>query len=169
MSIDIYKERLSKIVYINDVSSLCAKPYAGHPKGCPNFGKRPTCPPNLAPLDAVIDVRQPVWVIGAKFNMAKHSMSMKIKHPSWSERQCECCLYWQGHVVSVLKKACAGYEVVLYVPEAYSVDISATVIGYGIKLQWPPKDYVWKIAFAGFKTTAAKGDVDGHRLVESHR
>ena len=37
------------------VRSLCSKEYPNHPHGCPNFGKRDTCPPKALFWDKVVD------------------------------------------------------------------------------------------------------------------
>jgi len=34
-------------------------------------------------------------------------------------------------------------------PEAYGVNVTATMAAVGIKLQWPPRDKTYQIALAG--------------------
>ena len=45
-----------------DVRDLCPRSYPGHPHGCPNYGKRPSCPPQAPMLAETLDLTQPVHV-----------------------------------------------------------------------------------------------------------
>jgi hypothetical protein len=80
---------------------------------------------------------------------------MKAKHPTWSQRQLECCLYWQGkarkqlrlRVEAFLKNN--GSKAVLYCPEACGVDITETMRSIGVELEWPPKIYTYQVALIG--------------------
>ena len=35
--------------------SLCLQPYPGHPRGCPNVGRRAECPPKAKPFWDIIE------------------------------------------------------------------------------------------------------------------
>jgi len=142
-------------VFEPSVRGLCIKPYPGHPKGCPNFGTRPSCPPEAPLLPGVFDLSAPVYCVWNAFDLARHVERMLARHPDWSLRQLRCCLYWQntarkalrGKVKSVLEDL-PDYEG-LYCPEAYGVNVTATMADIGIELEWPPIQVAYQVALAG--------------------
>ena len=149
-----------KPVLQSSVRKLCTKPYPNHPKGCPNFGKRKICPPTAPLLDQYFDLNKKVMAVVIHFNLGQHVAKMKAKHPEWSQRQLECCLYWQGTARKKLRQEIAynitrtalfdGHKLaVTDCPEAMGVDVTATMKEVGIILEWPPKKIVRKIAFIG--------------------
>ena len=139
------------------VRSYCQRPYPNHPQGCPNFGKRDTCPPKCPYLEDIYDESKGFWIVWVEFDFAGHCKKMKQKHPDWSKRQIECCLYWQGSVNKELKKEVReamynrGYGKwhITYCPEAMGVDVTQTMKNIGVKLEWPPKNIVRKVALIG--------------------
>ena len=76
-----------------EVRALCRRPYYGHPKGCPNWAKRPTCPPQAPLLPDVLELSQPVYCVWNAFDLAGHVSPLRERHPDWSERQLRCVLY----------------------------------------------------------------------------
>jgi len=157
-----------KVVLDPDVRKLCIRPYYNHPKGCPNYGKKPGCPPQAPMLGGVLDLAEPVFAVWAEFDLAAHRKKMLKKHPLWSKRQADCCLYWQGtllkelrHVVAnfctmrLLFRICDKIEAV-FCPEAMGVNVTATMAGAGVNLEWPPENTVRKVALVG--TSVKKGE-----------
>jgi len=144
-----------KPIIDHSVRGLCRKPYYNHPKGCPNFNKRFDCPPNAPIWDIHIDPKHHVYAIFVKFDFAKHKGKMRALHPEWSEKQVECCLYWQGTARKYLKKELVafhkkhpGYESFI-TPEAMGINIIQTMINVGVSIDYPPDKFVYKIALAG--------------------
>jgi len=137
------------------VLALCRKPYYGHPRGCPNWGKRPTCPPQAPLLADLLDLDLPVHCIYNAYDLARHVAKMKKKHPDWSDRQLKCCLYWQGTARAALRKKVDVFLVdhpgliVVNVPEACGVDVTATMASLGIALEWPPVSVAYQVALVG--------------------
>jgi predicted metal-binding protein len=137
------------------VRGLCMKPYLGHKKGCPNYGKKNGCPPGAKCFDEVYDLSQPVYAIINKFDFARHVSRMYELHPEWSQRQLECCLYWQPkarnqllqHIKYFLKNH-PGYRIEAC-PEAMGVDVTNTLARAGVLLEWPPKQWACQVALAG--------------------
>ena len=136
---------------------MCIKRYHGHPKGCPNYGKKDVCPPAAPMFDQVFDISKPVYLIYYKFDIGAHAKKMKEKHPNWTEIQQYNLLYWQGTARKSLKKNIQefkgiygnkGYYVVLS-PDAMGVDVNSTLDKIGVKLEWPARKYVYKIAMGG--------------------
>ena len=85
-----------ELVFDRRVPYWCQLPYPGHPKGCPNFGKRPkNCSPQAPHVTKLFNVRKPMFLVWSEFDLAAHAARMKAKHPKWSDRQCRCALYWQ--------------------------------------------------------------------------
>lgn len=153
---------ISKVQVIQDVvidmrtPKWCQMKYPDHPNGCPNVGKKKGCPPS-APFWN--DVAKPPYILVAiRFNLANWAAQMKSLHQGMSDRQAECCLYWQGTVRKLLRKKCEEtIELwnslgpvrnwkIFYCPEAMCVHVFETCYKNGIKLHKNPKDFVWKIA-----------------------
>jgi len=79
---------------------------------------------------------------------------MRNRHPEWSERQIECCLYWQGTARKQLREKIKIFSIekpeykILTCPEACGVNVTATVKKLGIVLEWSPKKWVYQVAFS---------------------
>lgn len=127
---------------------LCRRSYPGHKNGCPNYGKRPTCPPKAARWTIETIARYEWYAVWIEFELGAHVARMQDRHPDWSQRQCECCLYWQGTARARLRAAIVEYLratpfsrviKVHSVPEAHGCDVTATMATLGVALEWPPK------------------------------
>lgn len=158
-----------KIVIDYFVRDLCFRPYPNHPKGCPNYGKRPKrpspypeldCPPRCPKVEDYFDLSQGFWIVWVEFDFAAHVRRMARKHPDWTQRQKECCLYWQGGVRKKLREAVQDVSYYLEgrgnwqatdYPEAMGVNVTATMRNLDVKLEWPPKTIVYKVAIIGVK------------------
>lgn len=141
-------------VFRPSVRNLCRQRYPNHPKGCPNWGKRDTCPPycKLFP-ETVNAVDHAVWFIWAEFNIGAHIRWMKERHPLWTPRQLSCCIYWQHTVRKELRRhsqeCLSRYAaerpelqkdlMVWECPEAMGINVTATMLNIGVRLEWPPK------------------------------
>jgi predicted metal-binding protein len=147
------------------VRDLCRRPYPGHSRGCPNAGKKFGCPPAAPPLGELLDLSRKVYAVWVDFDLAAHRRRMLAKHPDWSDRQANCCLYWQrtadgqlaDHILDLLRN---GLRQIIpppiktvFCPEACGVDMTATMLTAGIALEWPPVETVRKIKLIG---TSAK-------------
>ena len=156
--------------YFSPIRSLCCRGYPGHPRGCPNYGKRPSCPPQAKPLHEVLDLNQQVWAIYNRFPIGGHAARMKAKHPDWSERQMYCCLYWQPQARKQLRARIMawlrdsdipeGCRRVLTCPEACGCNVTATMAAVGIQLEWPPRTVAYQVALAGVARLKEMEDAD---------
>jgi len=130
-------------------------PYPGHPKGCPNWNRRATCPPQAPLLTDLLDLARPVYCVFNRFDLGAHVDRMRRRHPDWSGRQLRCCLYWQGTARKQLRQKVSSLLVrepsllPVYVPEACGVDVTATMASLGIKLEWPPVKVAYQVALVG--------------------
>jgi len=155
LPIEIVVKPLEVIRLNPHTSDWCQLPYPNHPKGCPNFNKKPTCPPKAKWIEEL--VKPPYFLVGVKFNLKTHITRMRAKHPKWSEKQLKCLLYWQPHINKKLRQTAERLasqipnSTVLYTPEANGVHIFKTCETIGITLERNPKNYVWKIAIIGKK------------------
>ena len=137
------------------VRGLCRRPYEGHPKGCPNWGKRPTCPPQAPLLGKLVDLSAPVFCVYNAFDLAGLVARMRTRHPHWTDRQAKCCLYWQGTARKALRRKVEEFmasrpgSIALYCPEANGVDVTATMASIGVKLEWPPENVAYQVALVG--------------------
>lgn len=128
--------------------AFCARPYPGHKNGCPNFGKLPDCPPKALFYPRYFQSQ--ATVVAARFDFKNYLQMMHSRHPTWGSKALRNSLYWQGHLRAVLKKEVESKlkpgQVALYKPEANGVDVTATCAKVGIFLEWPPVNYVHRIA-----------------------
>lgn len=137
------------------VRGLCCSPYPNHPKGCPNYGKKISCPPTVPCFEDIFDLTKICFAIWTTFPFGEHVDKMRRLHPNWSERQLTCCLYWQGtarkHLkteICMFKKLHPDYAITTC-PEAMGINVTATMAAINEYLEWPPKTTTYQIALAG--------------------
>lgn len=147
--------RLVKLRVDIRVRKLCIEPYYNHPRGCPNYNKKKGCPPSSLVISRILNLNKPTYIIWNRFNFFAHCRRMKRLHPQWSDRQIECCLYWQGTARKNLRKEIdrfkqkhSGY-LILECPESHGVNVTETMRRIGIKLEWPPMIAAFQVAIAG--------------------
>lgn len=142
--------------------SMCVREYPNHKKGCPNYGKKEGCPPSAPMFDSVYDLSKPIFAIYNVFNFKRHVKRMRDKHPDWSKRQLECCLYWQNGARKELRKKIELFQsafkgitgkehIITIVPEAMGVNVTETMKKVGIEIEWPPVNIAFQIAFGGIR------------------
>ena len=137
------------------VRALCARPYPNHPRGCPQPGNCPTCPPRGRLITDVLDLSQPTFVICTEFPLGEHVAKLKAKHPDWTQRQLACCLYWQPKARQNLLQAIKDFAKLhpsLFItasPEAMGVNVTETMRRAGVQLEWPPVARTYQVAVAG--------------------
>ncbi|WP_321471092.1 hypothetical protein [uncultured Paludibaculum sp.] len=147
--------RLPTVVIDRKMQGMCRLPYPNHARGCPNFGLKVGCPPNVPLFPEVYDMTKPVYAIVNRFDFGAHVAKMRAAHPDWTDRQLTCCLYWQGTARKALKRAIADFErlfpdhTVDTCPEAKGVNVTATLQAVGINLEWPPQAVACQVALAG--------------------
>ena len=87
---------------------------------------------------------------------------MRAKHPDWSERQLACCLYWQGTARKQLRELTDKFIeihpecIIIPVPEAMGVNVTATMKSIGHELEWPPRTVAYQVALAGFELRGSR-------------
>jgi predicted metal-binding protein len=148
-----------KVVPVLDFSvrKLCYSPYYKHKKGCPNWNKKEGCPPKLPTIDKILNLKRTIYVIYNKFNFLEHTNRMRLRHPDWSDKQVECCLYWQGSARKCLREEIKKFikehrsYYIESCPEGAGVDITKTMKKIDIELEWPPKKYTYQVVLAGIK------------------
>lgn len=152
----IFIDVTGKLVINLRAREWCKLPYPGHPHGCPNYGKRDTCPPKAPIVIDVFDLSKPHWFIVEEFDLKSHMDRMKWLHPNWTERQLACCLYWQNTVRSNLMSGIRffmqDHPEVIYtlLPEAMGVQVILTARKAGIPIEIKPKKMIHKIALVGY-------------------
>jgi len=123
------------------VGKWCVLPYHGHPRGCPYYGKRPTCPPDSRPIAELLDVTRPVYLVYSFFDLRAHVERMKTRHPKWTDVQCQNVRYWQGTARAGLRRnvtAAMGplrCDVSTFCPEGAGVNVFATARAAGLRLE----------------------------------
>lgn len=160
MSHKIMSTNIEGIIEVRPVimgrHDLCLRPYPNHKNGCPNYGTKKGCPPGVPMFDSFYDLSKSIYAIYNVFDFKGHVDRMKVKHPNWSKRQLDCCLYWQNTARKKLKEKINEFifladerYVVNTVPEAMGVNVTETMKKIGIELEWPPGNVAYQIAMAG--------------------
>ncbi|KKN18395.1 hypothetical protein LCGC14_0956210 [marine sediment metagenome] len=91
------------ITFTTKTQLWCQLPYPNHPKGCPNYNNKETCPPKARYKPEILDHYSNFFLIYANFNIKKQKERMLEIHPNWSQKQASCLLYWQNSVKKKLR------------------------------------------------------------------
>ncbi len=141
------------------VRYLCRNAYPNHRHGCPNYNKKDGCPPSAPLLEETLDLSCMIYAIYNVFPFGKHVRKMGQNHTDWSQRQKECCLYWQGTARKQLRRIVQRfvskypYLHVVWCPEAQGVNVTKTMKRIGVELKWPPVEETYQIVLAGTPLT----------------
>ena len=137
----LYRIRQVKRIVCGDTGAWCQLPYRNHPKGCPNYGKRNTCPPDAPHISEVLDLEKPIYIAFSDFDLFSHMKRMSQKHPKWSVYQCRNVLYWQGTSKAEMRrrariaKTIMGADTIIECAEGMGVNVYATCRHVGLKLE----------------------------------
>lgn len=139
--------RIKDLVIDMRAREWCKLPYPRHPKGCPNYGQRKTCPPQAPLITEWADLSKPIYFAVIEFNLAEHMAKMRQKHPLWSEAQLRCCLYWQGKVNKLLREYALSFGgKCTMCPEAMGVNVIESAKRAGLPIRIKPQGKIYKIA-----------------------
>jgi len=131
---------LQRVIFGEYVRKWCRRPYPNHPKGCPNYGKRATCPPE-APMFDKLGLEPPYYLVIQEFDIEAQEKRMLERHPKWSKRQARCCLYWQRGLMKRIRDEAEIFmvehpqSVMIECPEGSGVNLYSTCRLHGIKLE----------------------------------
>lgn len=139
----------------HSMRALCLHSYPGHPKGCPNFGRREECPPQVKTFEKLFDISKDTYAIVNEFDLKSHVDKMEKMHPGWSYRMLSCLLYWQPSARKQMRKLIASTKVpkgylIIGVPEAMGINITTTLASAGIDLEWPPIHIVRQVVLVAY-------------------
>lgn len=136
------------------MGTWCQLSYQNHPKGCPNYAKRKTCPPFSKPLNDLVE--SPFYLVIQNFDIEAQAKRMKERHPNWTEKQSRNCLYWQRGLMKKLRKEAEEFVdrqdndlMLLEIPEANGVDLFNTCKNLGIILERRPRKTIRKMMVIG--------------------
>lgn len=155
-------EVTGRMVIDHRAREWCKLPYPGHPKGCPNIGEKPDCPPKAPLVEDWLDLSRPHWFIIEDFDISAFAERMKEKHPDWTDRQCRCVLYWQNIPRKHLREAIEDFQrmhpgtISTLLPEAMGVHVIKTARELGVPIKAKPNGTVFKIALVGYSKNAIR-------------
>lgn len=142
---------LTPIICDHRIQNYCRLPYPDHPKGCPNFARKPNYCPPTAPYFP--DIFEPnAYIAAVSINFKQYLEIRKNIHPEWTDRALRNPRHWQGHIRTHLHQLAENAlannygDTIIYNPEAMGVDLTATCYEAGIYLEWPPENLVYQIA-----------------------
>ena len=159
------------ISYDRKMQGLCKTPFHGHPKGCPNFGKKDTCPPGLPLIKDVLDFDEEVYLAYTGFCVGEFAERMRKKHKEWRNhpRQWYNPRRWQPTARKQHREEINDFleehpELVrIGYPEAHGVNVSDLMSKVSIELDWswPPEhilkdkkyleNFVYSVSLLGYK------------------
>ncbi len=150
----ILSEPVRLIMLDQPPAALCALPYPGHPKGCPNLGKAARCPPNAPMYKGSETVR----IAAIQYNLAARAEELKEDNPHFTNRQSRCCLYWQGTVRKALREHIREHYDQKHqwegTSEARGANVFAMMEAAGYPMDRKVENYVWKVAFNDIESNA---------------
>ena len=136
--------------------SMCIRPYKGHKNGCPNYGKIPTCPPNIPCMyDQIFDISD-VYAVVTKYNLEEHFNKRREKRPDLAEGQIRNLRVWQPTAIKDNDFAiCEFFKenpdkrdyVSSRLLECMGVDVVNTMKDVGIEIKFPVIEYAYRVAF----------------------
>ncbi|MEA3249049.1 MAG: hypothetical protein U9Q03_01680 [Patescibacteria group bacterium] len=126
----------------------CRQGYPGHPDGCPKF-KSCDCPPNAPWFGKLYE--GPVRVAAVRFDFAGFITWRRMLQPTWTDKALRNPRHWQGHLAAALNRYLVDVELaedeeIVFNPEAQGIDVTVTCATAGLKLEWPPRDKVCRVA-----------------------
>jgi predicted metal-binding protein len=140
MNLPYWIIKISKLITSPHTGEWCKIPYPNHPRGCPNYGKKNTCPPYARKLTECVDMDRSLYIVHSEFDLLKHVQKMTSKHSDWTYRQLKNVLYWQGtsrkqlreRLIEASKITNCNY--ITTCPEAQGVNVFATCVKSGLVL-----------------------------------
>ena len=154
-----YQDNCFECDKINDClspRSMCIRPYKNHKYGCPNFGKLPTCPPNIPCMyDQVFDISD-VYAVVTKFNLEEYFNKRRKNRPDLVEGQIKNIRVWQpiaikenDYAISEFYKE--NHDKYNYIStrflECMGVDVINTMKKVGLEIKFPVKEFAYRVAF----------------------
>jgi len=143
------------IKFSNKVQSLCLQTSKSFPKGCPNYAKKPGCPPQPL-INGIFDLQKPIYLIYTDFEIKKVAERMRKKHHDWTEKQGYNPRYWQGTARKQHKLELKEFlethpkTITNKNPEAHGVNVNNLMNKIGINLEWPPRKLSRIISLGGY-------------------
>ncbi len=145
------------IEYDSRPRGWCTRPYPDHKKGCTNYNKLDRCPPKVCKISNFIDLDKDTWFLINKFDLAAHREWMRDRNPTWTDRQCNCVLYWQSKQRKILREFSESFvdaipgTVYDLCPEAKGVNVFKIARSIGIPMVARPTETVYMVSLVGYK------------------
>lgn len=147
--------------------SFCIKPYKNHKKGCPNYGLKEGCPPNVPMFDKVYDINKPIYLGINEYNLIEHERKMKEKHPEWTKEALRNSRHYQPIMEAInfraVKEWIKDYPdlVVTNYIESMGIDLVKTLKNHNIELLFGDKmDITRRIILMGSLLETAKDNIE---------
>lgn len=106
MKVKVKRIQKETIIHYDKVRDFCKRSYPGHPHGCPNYGKKETCPPHaerfMNVIKSIPDGKY--FLVYVNFDLEEQSRRMKEKNPHFTEKQSRNSRYWQSTVKKALRE-----------------------------------------------------------------
>lgn len=149
------------IEYDSRTINWCLKPYPDHNKGCTNYNKLDRCPPKVCKIHEFIDLDKDIWFLINQFDLAAHREwmreRMKKRNRIWTDRQCNCVLYWQSKQRKILREFSESFiqsipgTVYDLCPEAKGVNVFKIARSIGIPMVARPTEMIYMVSLVGYK------------------
>ena len=136
--------------------SMCIRPYKNHKDGCPNFGKLPTCPPNIPCMyDEIFDTSD-VYAVVTKFYLEEYFAKRRANRPDLAEGQIRNMRVWQPIAIKENDYAISEFYqenpslkeyVATRLLECMGVDVISTMKEVGVDIKFPVEKFAYRVAF----------------------
>lgn len=132
---------VKRLVINEEAGEWCRLPYPGHKRGCPQYNKKPTCPPRIGHVGRHFDLSKPTYLVHSEFDLAADMERRRGDRENVTDRQLRCVLYWQEKSRKQLRERArlAVYALnlnqVTFCPEGMMVNVYATARLSGLRLE----------------------------------
>ncbi|MEI7719341.1 MAG: hypothetical protein WCI72_05715, partial [archaeon] len=135
---------------------LCLVKSNSFRQGCPNYGKKPECPPRKL-FSEDYDLTNSLYLIATDFDLTEHAQRIRKAHLDWTEKAVYNPRYWQA---TARKLHEAEIEDFLKEHRAYSIERSPEGCGINVTnlcrqnriyLEWPPRKLARIISIGAIK------------------
>lgn len=111
VKVEIRRIDRSTIIMNPVVRQWCCLPYPHHPKGCPNYGGNPLCPPKAPYRPDILRKYDEFHIATIQFDICKYVELRKQSRPDDSDAQLRNLWHWQHAVKRRLRDAIKSSQI----------------------------------------------------------
>ena len=148
--------------------SMCIRSYKNHKDGCPNYGKLPTCPPNIPCMYDEMFYTEEVYAVVTKFDLEAYRNERMIRRPDLPPGQLTNIRNWQPIDLKNNDIAVAEFFrendkedfISTRLLECMGVDVVSTMNKVGLEIKFEPLEIKKEVIRVSFIAKVLKGSLN---------